>query len=167
MTFRVFLDCDGVLADFDKKAIEILGVRPRDYENTAGAEALWAAIDSYDGFFYSLEPMPDAFELYAGVEALGFEPIILTGTPKWSGQGIDPSVQKRLWVNKWFGHNRVITCKSRDKCLHMEKLGDVLIDDWHKYVKNWEDKGGIFILHESAKKSLRALAAYQEQRALM
>jgi hypothetical protein len=80
---------------------------------------------------------------------------------------MDPCVQKRLWVDKWFGHDRVITCKSRDKCLHMEQKGDVLIDDWHKYVKNWEDKGGVFILHKDAKTSLRALRGYIEQKALM
>lgn len=165
---RVFVDCDGVLADFDKRAIEILGHRPRDFEGKEGADAMWEQIDAYPDFFYSLEPLADAHYLWNSIIERGHDPIVLTGTPRWTNKKMrSPTEQKVAWVQKHFGHDKVITCKSKDKCLHMEQPGDVLIDDWHKYIPQWEAKGGVFILHENAEKSLRALDAYVAQLALI
>jgi hypothetical protein len=39
------------------------------------------------------------------------------------------------------------------------KPGDVLIDDYIAYQDLWEDAGGVFILHTSARDSLDRLAA--------
>lgn len=164
-SFKVFIDLDGVMADFDKRAIEILGVRPRDFEGQEGADRLWEKIDAYPNFFLSLEPMKDAMVLWDGVEARGFIPTVLTGTPRWNNkENMDPSEQKRQWVLKHLYHGRTITCKSRDKCLHMEQPGDVLIDDWHRYAGLWREKGGKFILHTSAVESLKELDEYIQQR---
>lgn len=33
---QVYLDCDGVLADFDRAAIQLLGMPPREYEKRHG-----------------------------------------------------------------------------------------------------------------------------------
>lgn len=161
----MFLDCDGVLADFDKKAMEILGgIRPRDFEGTEGEQALWEKIYSVEEFFYSLDPMPDMLELVRGVEALGFHPTVLTGIPKpkeHQKSSVPAAEQKRKWVGKHLGFSYpVITCRSVEKCHHIQEPGDVLIDDWHRYIPNWEAAGGKFILHTSAKQSLIELEAY-------
>lgn len=158
---RVYLDMDGVLADFDKRAMEILGVVPRDFEGQQGAQALWDKLDERDDFFSSLAPMPDCFDLVEGVKKLGFHPTILTGTPKRNT--LRAATQKREWVARNLGKEyEVITCPSKDKCLHMEKVGDVLIDDWEKWQSRWEDRGGRFILHTSAKDSLNRLKQYKD-----
>ena len=161
---RVYLDCDGVLADFDKKAMSLLGgKRPRDFENTEGEQALWDQLYRHADFFASLPPMKDALRLVAGVQQLGFYPTILTGIPKPEGGpgAVNAAEQKRAWVKTHIGDYPVITCRSKDKWTHMEKPGDVLIDDWHKYKPLWE-KRGKFILHTSALDSLEQLQKYRD-----
>jgi hypothetical protein len=165
---RIFLDCDGVLADFDKKALEILGCLPRDFEGQAGEDSLWEKLYSVPEFFYSLEPMKDMEELVRGVEALGYFPTVLTGIPKpreHQLSSVPASDQKRKWVSKYLGSQYpVITCRSVNKCLSIKNPGDVLIDDWAKYMSRWQQHGGHFILHEYATDSLERLKQYLDER---
>lgn len=157
---QVFLDSDGVLADFDKLAGEILGMPPREFEqkkHKGDAGPMWAALYAHEDYFFKLPKMPDADELVAGVEAMGFTPIVLTGIP--SKDGSDWAIgQKIRWYEKHYPHLQVICCKSKDKLLHMiEGKHNVLIDDWPQHRRKWREAGGTFILHENAKKSLMEL----------
>lgn len=150
---HLFLDCDGVLADFDKTATDLLGMAPRHYEDIYGEKAFWNRIYEADDFFFNLDPMSDAHELYESVKHLS--PTILTGIPrgeKWANQ-------KLRWRDKHFPGVEMICCKSKEKFVHMKHKGDVLIDDWTKYQHIWEDEGGIFIQHFSAEQSIEALRA--------
>ena len=164
---QVFLDSDGVLADFDKLAGEILGMPSREFEaikhsgdgtRMGGPAEMWNRIYAHGDFFYELEKMHDADELVAGVEAMGFEPIVLTGVP--SKDGSDWAIgQKIRWYEKHFPHLQVICCKSKDKLLHMmPDRHNVLIDDWTAHQSKWERAGGTFIVHTSATKSLKELS---------
>ena len=147
---QLFLDCDGVLADFDTYAEKIFGLPPRKAEAELGQERFWAPLQSHEGFYEKLPLMPDARELFEAVEHLN--PIILTGLPV--GEWAEP--QKRAWGRKYFPHTTMICCMSKDKRNHM-KPGDVLVDDWPKYKDLWEEAGGIFVLHTSAKDSIAKL----------
>jgi hypothetical protein len=144
---QLFLDCDGVLADFDTYAETIFGLPPRAAEETLGAERFWVNLESHDGFYCKLPLMPDARELYEAVRH--YEPIILTGLPL--GGWAEP--QKRIWAAEHFPGVKMICCPSKDKRLHM-KPGDVLVDDWPKYRPLWEEFGGTFILHKNAASSI-------------
>lgn len=147
---QLFLDCDGVLASFDEYALEIFGLPPRAAEKKLGTPRFWADLQSHEGFYEKLPLMPDARELFEAVEHLN--PIILTGCPQ--GEWAEP--QKRAWGKKHFPHTTMICCMSKDKRNHMLP-GDVLVDDWPKYRELWEEAGGIFILHTSAKDSIAKL----------
>jgi hypothetical protein len=155
---HVFLDCDGVLADFDRYAESILGLPPREYERQKhNNKQLWDILYAHDDYFYKLPKMPDADELVEGVKALGFDPVILTGIP--SKEGSDWAIgQKTRWAEKHFPDLDIICCKSKEKALHMiQGHHNVLIDDWAKYKHIWEETGGTFILHTSANDSLAKL----------
>jgi hypothetical protein len=147
---QLFLDCDGVLADFNKRAIEICGEHPREFEDRVGEQKFWDMIYGTPDFFYSLDPMPDAYDLVGAVKHLN--PIILTGKPRgeWAKE------QKLRWRDKYFPDLEMIVCKSQDKIKHA-KSGDIIVDDWLKWRQIWVDGGGIWVTHTSAENSIREL----------
>jgi PAS domain-containing protein len=150
----IFLDLDGVLADFDRSAQAILGVPPREFEGRHGTPAFWATLRRRaPGLYAELPLMADARELWDGVRTLaGQEPVILTGVPRWR----DAGDQKRRWAAQHFPGASVITTFAARKSDHA-RPGDVLIDDNPRYADRWEAKGGVFIVHRSAEASLAAL----------
>ena len=147
---QLFLDCDGVLADFDTYAEQIFGLPPRKAEEKHGQKRFWADLQSHGGFYSNLPLMPDAMDLFEAVKHLN--PIILTGLPL--GDWAEP--QKREWGAKHFPHTTMICCMSKDKRNHMQP-GDVLVDDFLKYKYLWEEAGGIFVHHTSAASSVAKL----------
>jgi 5'(3')-deoxyribonucleotidase len=147
---QLFLDCDGVLADFDRAAQKIFRMPPRDAEKKLGSRAFWTRIHRQKTFYRNLPLMPDARELFDAVAHL--RPIILTGCP--IGGWAEP--QKVEWTAEHFPGTEIITCMSREKYLHMHP-GDVLVDDYLKYRRHWEEAGGIFIHHTSAQSTIAAL----------
>jgi hypothetical protein len=147
---RLYLDCDGVLADFDAGARHVLGMTPMRYQAKFGLGKFWAALARQPDFYATLPLMPDARTLFEAVRHL--DPIVLTGLPR--GDWAAP--QKRRWVEAHFPGTKVITCMAVEKCRHCLE-GDVLVDDTSKYQPLWEKAGGVFIHHRSAIQTLGAL----------
>jgi hypothetical protein len=150
---QLYLDCDGVLADFDKSATAILGLPPRAFEKRHGLGKFWQKLASAPDFYFGLPLMDDAMQLFEGVKHLN--PIILTGLPRgnWAAD------QKVRWAAKYFPGTRIITTMAREKRNHA-KEGDVLVDDQTRHRGLWEGVGGIFVHHRSAKESLQELKEY-------
>lgn len=150
---HVFLDCDGVLADFDTYAETYFGMPPRVYEAKVGSGQFWSELEAKGDFYRNLPLMADAKALFDGVKHL--HPTILTGCPRgnWA-QG-----QKVAWAAEHFPGVPIITCRSADK-RDYAKPGDVLIDDWAQHRHRWIKMGGVFITHHDAASSLAALWAH-------
>jgi hypothetical protein len=145
---RLFLDMDGVLADFDVGYGDRFGVRPSKADDNVD----WKLVRRTANFYRDLPPMPDFKILWNEVRHLN--PTVLTGVPKTVPEAPD---NKRAWVAKHMGPDvPVICCLSREKSLH-GRPGDVLIDDWTKYAHLWQAMGGTWITHTSAEASLRSL----------
>jgi len=148
---RLYLDCDGVLADFDAHFEACFGTPPRDYEDKNGGEIFWRDIKTEQPNFYrDLPLMPDAGELFEAVAWL--RPIILTGCPR--GGWAEP--QKLAWAKEHFPGVPMVVCMSKEKSEYCRR-GDVSIDDRPHYQSLWEGKGGIWITHTSAKDSVEKL----------
>jgi len=148
---KLFLDCDGVLADFDAGArLALGGLTPRQYEEKYSKGAFWKRLATTPDFYATLPLMPDARILFDAVEHLS--PTILTGLPI----GTWAAPQKVEWAERHFHGTPIITCMARDKVRYMAS-GDVLIDDREDHRSKWEDAGGIFIHHEKAERSIAAL----------
>jgi hypothetical protein len=96
--------------------------------------------------------MADALELYEAVRHKN--PIILTGMPR--GKWAEP--QKRRWAERHFPGVPVITTMAALKHEHRHP-GDVLVDDRDKHRHLWENEGGVFIHHKSARQSIKELTA--------
>ncbi|HSV03720.1 MAG TPA: hypothetical protein VLI41_11010 [Phenylobacterium sp.] len=152
MRRQIFLDCDGVLADFDAGAEAVLGLPPQVFETRHGAREFWRRLARAEGFFERLPPMPDAYELYDAVKHK--DPVILTGMPR--GTWAEP--QKRRWAERHFPGVPVITTMAAVKHEHRHP-GDVLVDDRDRYRHLWEAEGGVFVHHKDARSSIEALRA--------
>ena len=148
---RLFLDADGVLADFDEGARRLLGMHPRAFEAKHGRRAFWRELAKARGFYANLPLMPDAMRLFAAVRHL--RPTILTGLP--IGEWAAP--QKVKWAAEHFPGVPIITCMARDKHKHMSP-GDVLVDDRENHRAAYEAAGVVFIHHRNAEESLKRLA---------
>jgi hypothetical protein len=153
MARQLYLDCDGVLADFDKGAAAVLGLHPRAFEKRHGPALFWQKLASASDFYFSLPLLPDAMELFNAVRNL--DPVILTGLPRgnWAAD------QKVRWAAQHFPGTRIITTMARDKRDHA-KEGDVLVDDMLKHRGLWEGAGGVFIHHKNATETIEQLKSY-------
>lgn len=149
---RLFLDCDGVLADFDAGVERLLGMSAAAFEQRYSKGAFWARLAKAPDFYARLPLMADARELYAAVKHL--HPTILTGLPlgKWAAP------QKLAWVEEHFPGTPVITCLARDKHRFMDP-GDVLVDDRETHRAAYETHGVRFVHHRNAADSVRQLSA--------
>lgn len=143
----LYVDLDGVLADFDSFYYKTFGYIP----NRTDKKVHWGKIKNHKNFYYNLPLMQDAMQLWEYVSR--YNPTILTGIP----YSIDEAVQnKKDWIKKYFGDVPVICCYSKDKSNYCQP-GDIIVDDYDKYRQKWLDKGGIWILHTNAEKSIREL----------
>ncbi len=147
---QLFLDLDGVLADFESGAERLLKMPANDYQAKYGPGGFWKRLATATDFYGQLDLMPDGMELYDAVRHV--DPIILTGLPigKWA----EP--QKRAWAERHFPGVQVITTLARKKSTFCEQ-GDVLVDDSDRYAEAWEAAGGVFVHHTSAATSIREL----------
>jgi hypothetical protein len=138
MQFKIYCDLDGVLADFDRKVLELSGKTAKELDEQ---KRLWPLVAKHKDFFGSLDWMPDGKELWNAI--LPLNPTILTGMPmgNWAKD------QKLRWCTRELGNEiPVITTYSREKHLHSGP-NCVLIDDRIKLKDKWEEAGGIFIYH--------------------
>lgn len=151
--YRIFLDLDGVLADFDAGVLHALGKAPSQLND----RQMWPVLARTPGFYDSLPWMADGRDLWDFCRP--HNPVIVTGLPlgKWA----EP--QKRSWCTRELGSDvPVICCPSRDKGKRAAELLEanevmVLVDDRLKVQTAWEDAGGKFVLHTSAQTSIAAL----------
>lgn len=146
-TPQLFVDLDGVLADFDgfiEKEFGIENNRENELPN------FWDIVRGYKGrLYYDMKPLPYAKKLWKALKP--YNPVILTGCP----YSIPTAAQdKREWVAKYIDPDvQVVTCKSRNK-RNYGVVGDFLLDDWAKYKALWEEMGGVFLLHKDPDESI-------------
>lgn len=150
---QLFVDMDGVLADFNEGHERAFGIRPCKIADNVN----WKTIRSYEGFYAGLPLMEDVRALWRVVGK--YNPIVLTGVPAYEVPEAEEN--KRAWFDTHrdiFGDVKVICCPARLKSRHCVP-GDVIIDDWEKYRQKWEDAGGIWITHLNAQNTIVRLGA--------
>ena len=159
---RIYLDMDGVLADFDRGVAELLHLEPRDQNrefDSAKDDRMWQTMKTVDHFYDRLELMPGAKEMFDRIrERFGDRCEILTGIPR-EERGIVTAAQDKIaWTRRMLSGQVVIhtVCRKhkQDFCRGPE---DVLIDDREKTILEWRAKGGTGILHTSAEETLKKL----------
>lgn len=138
-TRKLYLDLDGVFADFDTRVKELLGNWPWLLDDGH----MWSELDKVSHFYLDLPLMPRAKPMWEALKI--YEPTFLSGVPLPNGEMVTAPADKRAWVDRHFGtHVQLITCPSKEKATFC-KPGDLLLDDRIGYAPLWTAAGGIFI----------------------
>ena len=172
MEFKIFLDMDGVLTDFDKRFKDISrnidNLSIEDFLEKHGKEKTWDIIDREGVEWWSnMEWIEGGRKLWEYVEE--FKPIILSAPSRHKNSFIG----KKIWVNenlklgienptrspkinKWNPESRMILNSDKYRFSYRFK-NSILIDDTEKKIRDWEYSGGIGILHENADQTISQL----------
>lgn len=152
LTQTLAIDSDGVLMDFNSKAIELLG-----NSFVHGDNRIWGELVKHQNFFAELKPMPDAMELWKFANSLkNIKVIVLTAIPRLSSFPLAEQHKKETLL-KYFGATDVrIGPFAVDKQNHC-KPGDILVDDNARSILQWQLRKGLGIFHVNSKISINCL----------
>lgn len=151
--YYIYLDMDGVVADFDKRFKDLSGMLPQEYVDKNGLNAFWDLIDEKHkvAFWRGIELMPGAQKLVKYIEQHPFEMLTAPSVKKQSIIG------KGLWVKDKVGtlystKPKVTYRKAKLKHTVKPQLTkyDILIDDKASTIDTWNSSGGTAILYQSA-----------------
>ena len=157
---KIFLDMDGVLADFDRGVSELCGLEPLAQGISGPREELmWGKIRAVGHFYGKLEPMPGAVEMFNDLYDKYRDKVeILTGIPKPIRGITDAADDKVEWVRRFLSKDVKINLVLREhKPQYCTGKDCFLIDDYKKNIKEWEAGGGTGILSISAEKTIQQL----------
>ena len=146
--YKIYLDMDGVIVDFDKRFTDLAGMGPREYENSFGKDKFWDFIDSKEkgggvGFWVGMPWMPGGPELYNRVAQHNHA---LLSSPSRSESS---KLGKRLWKKKYTPNTDLILSLAANKKNYADG-NSILIDDRESNIQQWREAGGIGILYKSA-----------------
>jgi len=139
----LYLDLDGVMADFDAHFPALFGVDHREMLD----EEMWSRINAHPSYFRDMPMCPGALEFFHEVRHLN--PIILTACPKSDYAHV--ARQKRAWVRQHLSPELTVlpVMGGRNKPLFMHAMGDVLVDDLDRNCGAWADAGGYPVRHRN------------------
>lgn len=144
----IYLDMDGVVADFNRFASDFLG-RQIGWNEQDLTQEEWNKLDSIGNLYFKLPLIQESTKLVAMAKSFStrFNVEFLTAIPRQKSM---PSAEsdKKQWLDIYYpGMKMNIGPYSRDK-QNWCKPGDILIDDKWSNIEQWFNKGGIGIYHE-------------------
>lgn len=154
----LYLDMDGVVADFDEYAARTLGVPP---SSGIYPDEVWYKLASNARLYRDLNKTSYADQLVSECEDFaltkGYDLYFLTAVPK--GNDVKWSFyDKVVWAQQCFPKIAVMFGPySKDKWRHCN-VGDILIDDRQSNIDEWRAAGGIAIHHVSLNSTLYELS---------
>lgn len=155
---KIYLDMDGVIADFDKRYKARYKMLPREAEEHKEFDKFFTQFIA-DGEFATLDLMPDAMELINYLRTLKVPTEILSSS---ASEKRDPDIrpQKLEWLkNNNIEFPAIIVPGKRHKKDYSNK-NTLLIDDTQVNIDQWRREGGIGILHTDALTTINILKMY-------
>lgn len=155
MVKTIFVDMDGVLADFDERVRQVFGKNvPTD--NGEFWKYIWA---NHPDWFLTLPRMPDFGPLVQAIESTMLPVAVLSALPNPKrGNTYAALAGKDKWIKRNLDWPAIFCVRSNKK--QYAAPGMVLIDDTRSNIDEWNAAGGIGIYHTSARESIIQLSKY-------
>ena len=151
----IYLDMDGVIADFETRYKELFNILPSQARNNKEFDTYFDKFIA-DGNFATLDMMPDAMELITVLRNAAPPTQILSSTA--SQKRYDAiSKQKKEWLAKHdidFQANFVPGKQHKKKYARKDTL---IIDDTESIITDWRSAGGVAIFHKNIPDTLAQL----------
>jgi len=149
----IYCDMDMVLCDFLRGADKAIG-EPFIHADKVDR---WKKINNTKGFWEGLDWYPGGKRLYSFIAK--YDPLILSA---YSTKDVNSRGGKLKWLAKNTKIPRgkthlVLRSQKKDFAVNKDKAPNILIDDYMKNIKEFNDKGGIGIHHTDTGKTLREL----------
>lgn len=160
----IYLDMDGVLADFDRGVRELCHMEALSQNGKRDArrdDLMWQAIRQVGHFYDKLELLPGAKELFDQIyQKYGDQCEILTGIPR-PERGIETAGPDKIaWTRRYLSDRvKVNIVLRKEKIQYCAGPDSVLIDDRERTIREWRQAGGTGILHTDAASTLEQLRA--------
>lgn len=156
----LYLDMDGVVADFDEYAYRTLGLPPSE---GVYPEDVWAKLAANPRIYKDLVKTPYADDLVAFCKEYciknEYDLKFLSAVPK--GNDVPWAFYDKIkWAETNFPTIPVFFGPfSKDKAQRCE-LGDILIDDRVSNITSWMSKGGRGVLHRKYDTTIAMLKSF-------
>ena len=154
---KIYLDMDGVLCNFIKGVADTTGedfTSPDLNQKMKGQ--IKSKIEEKGDFWHNLEWQPGGQQLYRYVKSSS--PYILSAYAKWDKNCKDG---KNSWIKRhlMMPKQRINLVKREDKKLYAVQDGvpNILIDDYIKNIREWEQAGGIGIHQTDVKRTINTI----------
>jgi len=148
----IYLDMDGVIADFEKRYLELYGVTPASTRNNKEFGGFFDKFIEGNNFT-TLDLMPDAMDLVRALRnALPPTQILSSTASPNRHEAI--SKQKIEWLETQgidFQRNLVPGKELKKKYARTDTL---IIDDTESIIDDWRAAGGVAILHKNVADTL-------------
>ena len=158
MIDTIYIDMDGVIADFSKRYKEKFHVTPEETRDNKEFNSYFDKFIS-DGEFSTLDLMPDATELLNFVSELDTPKEILSSTARPQNHGMI-APQKQMWLNKHNIHYKANFVPGKSLKYKYATPDSIIIDDTKSVIDDWNKAGGIGILHTDAISTIAILKMY-------
>jgi hypothetical protein len=155
---KIYLDMDGVIADFDGRYKQLYKIYPSEADTYKVFDGFFAQFIA-DEQFAKLDLLPDAIELIEYLKTLSIPTEILSSTSS-ERRDADIRKQKLEWLDKHgitFPVNLVPGKRFKKDYSNPSVL---LIDDTSVNIDQWRKEGGIGILHTDTLTTLNILKMY-------
>lgn len=155
---KIYLDLDGVVADFNRRYIELFHTDPKLAEKNHNFDHYFEEFIEGQNFA-TLPMMPHAMELINFLKRLPIPTVILSSTAneeKWEVI----SKQKREWLDKHGIHFPAIFVPGKKHKKEYATETALIIDDTESIIDDWRAEGGPAIWYKDHHTTMLLLSWY-------
>ena len=150
---EIYCDLDEVLVDFLRAADAAIGGN----FSKASRDTRWSIINQVKGFWANIGWKPNAKRLHDFI--IRYDAHVLSA---FTGRDPTSKVGKMKWLKKNTKFKRanvhlVLRSQKKSYAKTKDEKPNVLIDDYNKNIREWEDAGGIGIHHTDVGKTISEL----------